>query len=159
MLKHAEPTTSGTGSIARTITTMYVGLAASLIAGLVVFLDQITADSMTDEIQAAYPDYTASETATEAGAMNTYFYLMLVLGIVGWLWAVWAVRRGARRTHLVGTVIFGLALTAALINLAMPMPDHTLWVNWLPTLVGIVAVIQLWRLHADGAFAVTEAPK
>lgn len=138
--------------VSRTITTLYVGLAASVIAGLVVFLDQITADSMTDEIQAAYPDYTASETATEAGAMNTYFYVMLVLGILGWLWAVWAVRRGARRTHLVGTGILVLALTAALINLDMPMPGHTLWANWLPSLVGIVAVLQLWQLSREGHF-------
>lgn len=147
-----EAPTTTQRSLRSTVTTMYVGLAASLVAGLVVLLDQVTADSMTEEIQDVYPDYTAAETATEAGAMNTYFYVMAVLGVIGWLWAAWAVRRNARATHLVGTGIMVLALSAALINLGMPMPAHTLWVNWLPTLVGVAAVVRLWQLAAAGHF-------
>ncbi|UYM04339.1 hypothetical protein [Solicola gregarius] len=131
-------------STRRATTTMYVGLALSaLLAGLTV-VDQATVGGITDEMWKEYPDYTAGEVDTEAGATAAALYVLAGLGIACWSWLAVATRRGWRHTRWVATTVLALALVASASMSYVPMPSYLASAMWLPCIAGIVALTMLW---------------
>ena len=129
----------------RTTMTMYVGAALSALLGVLTFVDQAVVDGISDKLWNKYPDYTSAEIATEAGATAAALYVVAVLGIACWLWLATATRRGWRRTRLTATIVFGLAVVAALSMSYVPMPGYLATAQWLPCVAGVAAIVLLWK--------------
>jgi hypothetical protein len=77
------------------------------------------------------------------------------LGVVGWVLALWVARRPERTARWTTTTLLGLGAMVALTNLSMggeaygrivPTPYAIAWL--VPVLIGVVAVLQVWRGEA-----------
>lgn len=141
---------------------MYAGLALTAAATLVPLIDLVTVDSLTDHVRAAYPYWPADLVAGDRNAIVIYLSAIGLLGIAGWLWAIWAVAKHKRTARLVTTVMFVLGASIALIDLNFSeaaydrvIPPLYGTLGLLPSLAGLVAVILVWR---HGSSSGTGAP-
>jgi hypothetical protein len=128
---------------------MYVGLGLTLAAMIVTYTN---ISVLADHIRAAYPAYSPARIDT---AVTTYLVLLSVigaLGILSWLWSIWAVKTGKRWARGAATVLFavgtGIALTGLLVKDTSGdtgLPPLLGWVGMLPCIAGLLAVTLLWR--------------
>jgi len=75
---------------------MYAGLALTVMAAIVPYVDHATANLLGDHIRAGYPAY--SDARIDAAVTTYLIYLSVLgaLGVVGWLGTIWAVKAGRR---------------------------------------------------------------
>lgn len=133
----------------RAVVAMYAGLILTVIAVLVVIVDQMSTNVLSRHLRDVYAGYTASEPVESA--IVAYLAIVGALGTVAWLWTIWAVRRQKRWTRPVATMLFLVASGLALVNLVVEEYGHTILptvfgvVGVLPCVAGLVAVLLLWR--------------
>jgi len=138
-------TTAASVSTRRVTTTMYIGAALSALLAALTFLDQVAVDGITDVLWDEYPDYTSDEIATEAGATAAALYVLAALGVACWLWLAAATRRRWHRARLASAIAFGLAFVTSLSVAYVPLPNYLATAQWLPPVVGAVALALLWK--------------
>lgn len=131
---------------------LYAGLALTVLATAVPFIDHATANVLAAHIRAGYPTYTPARITTAATTYLTILSVVGALGVACWLWTIRAVRRGSRRARGLALTLFALgtttALSAALIRDTSGdtgLPPLLGWVWLLPCLAGAVAVGLLRR--------------
>ena len=131
---------------------MYAGLAFTVIATLVPYLDRATSNALAQHIRAGYPAYPAARIETAANMYLVYLSVIGALGVAGWVWTVHAVKAGSRWARPGATTLFCLAAIVAVTDLLIRdtsgdtgLPHLLGWVGVLPSLAGLLAVIQLWR--------------
>jgi hypothetical protein len=134
------------------VVAMYVGLALTVVATTVPYVDRATSNTLVDHIRAGYPAYTQARIDTAATTYEVYLSVLGVLGVAGWLWAVRAVTTGRRWARGAATALFALATSIALTDLLIKdtsgdtgLPALLGWVGVLPCLPGLLAVVLLWR--------------
>jgi len=134
------------------IAALYAGLAMTVIAMIVPYIDRATSNTLADHIRAGYPTYTQARIDTASTIYLVYLSVIGVLGVVGWLWTVRSVKTGRRWVRAAATAIFALGTSVALIDLLIrdTSGDTGLspllgWVGILPCLPGLLAVTLLWR--------------
>ncbi|WP_433354626.1 hypothetical protein ACQP25_13410 [Microtetraspora malaysiensis] len=130
---------------------MYAGLALTVIAAVAPFIDVATVDSITDHVRGAYPDWPADLVAGDRNAIIVYLSVVTLLGVVGWLWTIWAVAKRKRWSRVATTVMFVLGACHALSCLAFSGGQYANVVPYpygalasLPVLAGLGVVIALW---------------
>jgi hypothetical protein len=137
------------GSVVNAVRLMYVGAVISLIG---VILNIATAGSLKTRIHNADRTLTPSQVTSA-----THFELafIIVLGLIGvglWIWMAFMCRAGRNWARISGTVFFGIFTVLLLISAGRAggglglVPDIILW------LVGLCAVILLWRKDATAFF-------
>ncbi len=136
------------------IAAMYTGLAMTVVATIVPYIDHATSNTLADHIRAGYPTYTDARIDTAATTYLVYLSVTGVLGVVGWLWTVRALKTGKRWARGAATALFALGTSIALADLLIKdtsgdtgLPLLLGWVGMLPCLAGLLAVILLWRTH------------
>jgi hypothetical protein len=159
-VKHAVPAgrrawrSDGNGSAGArpAVVAMYAGLALTVIATTVPYVDRATSNTLVDHIRAGYPAYSQARIDTAATTYLVYLSVLGVLGVAGWLWTVRAVTRGRWWARGAATALFALATSVALTNLLIKdtsgdtgLPVLLGWVGILPCLPGLLAVVVLWR--------------
>jgi hypothetical protein len=128
---------------------MYVGLVLTVVAAIVPVVDEASTDSLSQHLQDVYAGYGVDVPATSA--VLAYLLTIGALGVVAWLWMLWAVRRRRPWARPAATVLFLLASGLALVNLTVQeygqtiLPIRVGLVGLLPCLAGLVAVVLLWR--------------
>lgn len=147
-----------TGSTAPVVSTgrsgvvpiLWAGLAASVLTMLAVVVDQAAIGSIDQRVAQVYQGY--GDIGAGTGSFVVTLLLTVgVLGVLGWLWAIRGVARGRRWVAPVGTVLFVLGTGTAVLVLTAAEYGRTLVPTWLgllgllPSVVGLVAVVQLWR--------------
>jgi chromate transport protein ChrA len=90
--RQSKPTT-GSPSL---IGAMYAGLAMTVIAIIVPYIDHATSNTLANHIRDGYPAYTHARIDTAATTYLVYLSIIGVLGVVGWLWTVRAIKTGKR---------------------------------------------------------------
>ncbi|MEV0800135.1 hypothetical protein AB0I34_20755 [Kribbella sp. NPDC050281] len=135
---------------------LYAGLLLTVLATLAPLIDIVTIDVIADHVRAAYPAWPQKSVLADRNAIAIYLAAVGVLGLVGWLYAIWGVARGKRRVRAVSTVQFVLGATIQLIGLSVGGEAYTTIVpplhgiiGALPSLAGLVAVVGLWRRRRD----------
>ncbi|MFF9126530.1 hypothetical protein ACF09J_25085 [Streptomyces sp. NPDC014889] len=131
---------------------MSTGLGLTVIATIIPYVDRVTTHLLADHIRAGYPTYAPTHIDS---AVTTYLVLLSVvgaLGVLAWLWTIWAVRAGKRWARPAATVMFVLGATAGLTGLLTKdtsgdtgLPPTLGWVGMAPCLAGLLAVALLWR--------------
>lgn len=129
---------------------LWVGLAASLLTMLAVVVDQAAIGSIDERVAQVYRGY--GDIGAGTGSFVVTLLLTVgVLGALGWLWTIRGAARGRRWVAPVGTALFVLGAGTAVLVLTAAEYGRTLVPTWLgllgllPILVGLVAVVQLWR--------------
>lgn len=131
---------------------MYVGLALTVLVTLAPFIDVMTADTISDHVREAYPDWPADNVTADRNAIVGYLGVVGALGVAGWLWTIRLVTRRTRRARLAATIMFTLGAITALTNVSYGSEAYTTFVpglhgglGLLPVLAGAFAVVRLWR--------------
>jgi len=131
---------------------LYAGLALTIVAMIAPYVDRATGHVLADHIRAGYPTYSQERIDS---AVTTWLVILSVvgaLGIVSWIWTIWAVKSGKGWARWVATAMFALGTSVALTGLLVKdtSGDTGLapllgWIGMLPGLAGLVAVTMLWR--------------
>lgn len=142
------------------IAAMYIGLAFTIVALLVPYIDHATANILAGHILAGYPSYSQPRIDSAATTYLIYLSVLGAFGILGWVGTVWVASTRKPWAHWVATGLFVLGTSIALFNLLVEdtsgdsgLPPLLGWVGMLPCLAGLVAVILLWRKQPQGAKA------
>ncbi|MER5392232.1 hypothetical protein [Saccharopolyspora sp. NPDC002686] len=103
-------------------------------------------------MRSAYPDWPDGLIAMDRNVIAGYLATIGVLGIAGWLWTIVGVRKHARWVRVVGTIMFALGASAALLNMSLSggaytnvIPPLYSTLGALPALAGLAAVVLIWR--------------
>jgi hypothetical protein len=141
----AEPPSS----VQTAVRLMYAG---AIISGISFILGLVTIGSVRHTLEKDYPTYSASKIST---LVNAEIAIVVIAGIIGvglWLWMAWANKRGKNWARITGTVFFGL-YTLDLIFVAARSASGISTVFAIVTwLVGLGAVIMLWRRDSTAFF-------
>jgi hypothetical protein len=132
---------------------MYAGAvvsALSLIVGLA------TVGSLRTQLRNAYPSYTTSQVHTVEVATVVFIVIFGLIGIGLWLWMAVANKRGGNWARITATVFFGLNTLSLLAGFARPEPLASRLVGLLIWLIGLGAIVMLWRAESTAFF---KAPK
>ncbi|WP_202818843.1 hypothetical protein [Actinosynnema sp. ALI-1.44] len=139
----------------KAVVAMYVGLALTVLAGLTAI---IGSDSLAQQLHAIEDAWIGHDKASESQSIVlTYLLTLSALGIVSWLWLVWAVKRGKRWVRPVATTVFVLGSGVAVMNLVMEEYGQTIlptllgMTGVLPCVAGLAAVALLWRSRRGSA--------
>ena len=136
-------------SVLKAVKLMYIGAAVSTVS-LVISLVSISGTK--EAIRKARP----SLTAAQVNQLNTFIIaLAVVSGVIGvalWLWMARANSQGRNWARIVSTVLFGLATLDMFGVLSQPKTVLGLVFPVLTWLVGLGAVILLWRRDSTEFF-------
>ena len=131
---------------------MCAGLALTVAAMLVPYVDHATGNMLASHIRVGYPTYTQARIDSAVTTYLVYLSVVGALGIICWLWAIWAVKAGKRWARGAATAMFALGTGIALIDLLVKdtsgdtgLPPLLGWAGMLPCLAGLLVVTLLWR--------------
>jgi hypothetical protein len=131
---------------------MYAGAAASLI-GLAI--DLTTLGATKTAIEKRNPSFSASQVNSAQHAAVVEFIAVGLIGAVVWIFLARACQNGKNWARITGTVLFGFATLDAIgiqvVPLSVALKIYTLLV-WL---IGLAAVILLWRRSSTAFFKET----
>lgn len=129
---------------------LWTGLATTALTAVAVVVDQGMIGSIHARVTAAYAGYPGLDAGAESFVVTTLLGLA-VLGAAGWLLTLRGARRRARWAAPAGTALWVLGLGAAVTLMTATEYGTTLVPAWLgvlgllPSLVGLGAVVLLWR--------------
>ncbi len=131
---------------------MYAGLALTVVAAIVPYIDRANGNMLAGHIRAGYPAYAQDRIDTAATTYLVYLSVLGAIGVVCWFGTIWAVKAGKRWARVVATLMLALAASIGLFNLLVKdtsgdtgLPPLFGWVGMLPCLAGLLAVTLLWR--------------
>jgi hypothetical protein len=134
------------------IRAMCAGLALTVVATALPFVDRAGSSGLAGHLRAGYPGYSTERIDAAVGTYLVYLSVMGLIGIACWLGTMWAVRTGKRWARGAATTIFAAATMVALADLLVRdtsgdtgLPPLVGWVGALPCLAGLVVVALLWR--------------
>ena len=136
-------------SVLNAVKLMYVGAAISTVSLIISLID---ISGTKEAIRKARP----SLTAAQVNQLNTFIItLAIVSGVIGvalWLWMARANSQGRNWARIMSTVLFGLATLDLYGVLSQPKTVLGLVFPVLTWLVGLGAVIFLWRKESTEFF-------
>jgi hypothetical protein len=136
-------------SVRSAVKLMYAGAAASLV-GMVVDLTALSATK--NAIEKHSPQLTASQVD---GLQHTLMIGWIAGGLIAaglWIFIAQACKNGRNWARITGTVFFGIATLDAVGNLAVPEAAAVKIVWFAIWLVGLGAVVFLWRRSSSEFF-------
>jgi hypothetical protein len=136
-------------SVLNAVKLMYAGAAISTVS-LIISLADI--HGTKSAIEKARPDLTTAQ----INQLNTFIISLAVvsgvLGIALWLWMSWANNQGKNWARILSTVLFGLATLDMVGVFSQPKTIYGVIFPVLTWLVGLGAVILLWRPESTAFF-------
>jgi hypothetical protein len=136
-------------SVLTAVKLMYAGAvvsAASLVVGLA------TIGSLRTDLRNAYPKVTTSQLHTIEVATVVFIVFFGLVGIGLWVWMALANKRGGNWARITATVFFGLNTLSLVAGFARPEPVASRLVGLLIWLIGLGAIILLWRAESTAFF-------
>ncbi|GAA1508806.1 hypothetical protein [Kribbella lupini] len=131
---------------------LVAGLVLTALATAAPLVDLATVDNIGDHVRSAYPQWSAADVNKDRTAIAVYLVAVGVLGLAGWLTTLAGVNRGKRWARWVGTTLFAVGATVALIDMSIGGEAYTTIVplfhgalGLLPAVAGVFAVLALWR--------------
>jgi hypothetical protein len=142
-------------SVRNAIKVMYAGAVASLIG---IIIDLTTLSVTKSAIEKHSPQLTASQVN---GMQHALIASAIVGGLIGaglWIFIAWACRSGKSWARITGTVFFGInTVQGGLSNLVVPEAALVKIFWFVVWLVGLAAVVFLWRGSSSAFFKGTQA--
>jgi hypothetical protein len=136
-------------STRRATRSLAVGLGLGLLAGLAPVVDLLTVGGLAAHLRSVYAGTGATPPA--ASAIATYLVGVALLGALGWLATLRAVRRGRPRAPVTAGVFLVLGAVLAVVDLTVTEYGRPILPTWLgvlglvPVVPGLVATVLLGR--------------
>jgi hypothetical protein len=142
-------------SLRNAVRLMYAGAALEVIALIVALL---TISSLKAAILRADPAYTASQlhNAQVVGTVSLVVGAVITIGL--WLWMAWANGRGRRWARIVSAVFFGINTLDLAISFARVHATATAVLAVLIWLVGLAAIVLLFRKDSSSFYQQQASP-
>ncbi|MEV6986022.1 DUF6264 family protein [Sphaerisporangium sp. NPDC051017] len=128
---------------------MYGGAGLTVIATLFAFIDRA---GLADHIHAGYPAYGLGEINAAVTAYTVILSVVGVLGLLGWLGTVWAARAGKGWARPLASGMFAIAVCIAIAAVTVQDTNGEVglapllgWLQVLPLIPGLAAVMLLWK--------------
>lgn len=135
-------------SVAIAVKFMFVGAALALINVVVIL-------STTGAVRSALRNKGTLTNAQINSDVRVTIVVGVVFGLIGiglWLWMAFACRAGQSYARIVSTMFFSIGVLGFLGNLATAGPIWAKLIGILPVLVGLGAIIYLWRSESGPYF-------
>jgi hypothetical protein len=129
---------------------MYAG---AVLTAAVLVVSLFTVASIRTAIHNAYPSYSASKVRSAATGLVAVDAFIQVITIGLWLWMAVANKAGKSWARITSSVLFGLNTLLLLLSFLRPHASLGSVLNLLIWLVGLFAIILLWRKESSGHFA------
>jgi hypothetical protein len=136
-------------SVLTAVKFMYAGAASSLI-GIVV--DILTLSATKRAIEKKNPALSISQVNTREHALLVGFIIAGVIGVAVWLWLARSCLGGKNWARITGTVLFAIATIDLLVGFGISVAGAVHIYALLVWLIGLGAVIFLWRRDSSAYF-------
>ena len=130
---------------------MYAGVALTVVAIIVPYIDHAAANVLADHIRAGYPAYTQARIDTAVTTYLVYLSIIGALGVICWLWTIRPSTPGSggpagpRPRCSCSEQAPPCSVSSSKTRPATPACHHLLgWIGMLPCLAGFLAVTLLW---------------
>ena len=140
-------------SVRNAVRVMYAGAVASLVYA-VVFIATLSATKSA--IEKHSPQLTTSQVN---GMQQILIASAIVDGLIAaglWIFIAQACKRGRSWARITGTVLFGIATVSVLGELSIPVAAPVKILALVVWLLGLAAVISLWRGTSSAFFKATQ---
>ena len=136
-------------SLRNAVRLMYAGAVLEVIALIVALL---TISSLKTAILRQYPTYTATQLHNAQVVSTVTLAVGAVITIGLWLWMAWANGRGRRWARIVSAVFFGINTLDLAISFARVHATATVIIAVLIWLVGLAAIVLLFRKDSSAFY-------
>jgi hypothetical protein len=136
-------------SVQNAVKLMYAGAALEVIALIVSLL---TRGSLKSAILKAHPGYTTAHLHVVENDRAVSLVIGAVIAIALWLWMAWANGRGRNWARVVSAVFFGINTLDLIISFAVVRAVPTSIVGIAIWLVGLAAIVLLFRKESGPYF-------
>jgi hypothetical protein len=137
-------------SVLNAVKLMYAGAAVSVV-GLIVSL--VTIGSLKTTIRKADPTFTSSQVHSAEVVVVAFAVVIGLISVGLWIWMAGANKAGKNWARVTSSVFFGLDTLGLLAVFRQAEPVLSRLVTVLVWLVGLAAIIMLWRKESSGYFA------
>lgn len=141
-------------SVTNAVRLMFAGAgitAISFIIGLA------TLGSLKSQLRSSYPTLNTQQINSAASFAVGFVVVAGIIGVALWIWMALMCRRGHNWARITGTVFFAID-TIGLINLARPGLAVSKVFSVIVWIVGLAAVIMLWRRESREFFTAPKYP-
>ncbi len=142
-------------SIQNAVKLMYAGAAVSIV-GLVIGL--ATSGGLKREIRKANPRLSAGQVSHGATLIVVTSVITGLIGAGLWLWMAWANKRGKAWARILASVFFGISTLNAAASFAQPGAALNRFLTVAVWLVGLGAIILLWRPDSSTYYKASSQP-
>jgi hypothetical protein len=129
---------------------MYAGAAASLIG---IVIDLMTLSSTKSSIERHSPNLTASQVNSLEHTLLVGFIVGGVVGAGLWIFMAQSCKSGRNWARITATVLFAIETIDQVVGIAMPVATSVKIFAPLVWLIGLGAVVFLWRGTATAFFS------
>jgi hypothetical protein len=142
-------------SLRNAVRLMYAGAALEVISLVVALL---TINSLKSAIVKAEPTFTATQVHNTEVAGTASLVVGAVITIALWLWMAWANGRGRRWARIVSAVFFGINTLDLGVSFARVHATATVIIAILIWLVGLAAIVLLFRRDSSAYYQQQSSP-
>jgi hypothetical protein len=144
-------------TVVRAAQAMYVGAAASLIG---IIIDMTTLSSTKAEIIKRNPSLTPTQVNNAEHFAIGIFIVEGLIGAALWLWMAQSAKAGKNWARIVSSVLFGLETIGVLAGAAAVASGGAVRIYGIVVwLIGLVAIVLLWRRQSSEYFKSASAPR
>jgi len=136
-------------TVLRAAQVMYAGAAASLI-GLVI--DILTRHDIRNELHTRRPKLTAAQLTSGYHAVLIGLVVGAVIAIGLWIWMALSCKAGKSWARTTSTVLFGIDTIDVIASVALPAGGGARIYGVVVWLIGLAAIILLWRPESTAFF-------
>jgi hypothetical protein len=149
------PAAQPPASVLNAVKLMYAGAALSAVSLIIAIA---TISSVKSAVEANNPSLTHSQVNAAADFAVGFLVFFGLIGIGLWVWMAQMNRRGRSWARIVATVFFGLDTLFFLLGLIRPHATFSLLISLVIWLVGLGAIILLYRPDAAAYIQAMSAP-
>jgi hypothetical protein len=144
-------------TVVRAAQVMYVGAAASLIG---IIIDMTTLSSTKSEIIKRNPSLTPTQVNNAEHFAIGIFIVEGLIGAALWIWMAQSCKAGKNWARIVSSVLFGLETIGVLAGAAAVASGGAVRIYAIVIwLIGLVAIVLLWRRPSSEFFKSASAPR
>jgi hypothetical protein len=136
-------------SVLNAVKVMYAGAAASLVG---IIIDFATLSATKSAIEKHSHNLTASQINSRQDVLVASFIIGGVISAGLWIFIAQSCKRGRNWARITGTVFFAIATLDTFVGVAVPVAGAVRFYAILVWLIGLTAVVLLWRRSSSAFF-------